>query len=290
MTANSLPAFGLALGAGGARGFAHIGVLRSLERRGLRPAGVAGASMGALVGALYALGATPVELTQMRLGERVRSAIRIRISSAGLLDPAPLVALVSELVGKKTFDDASIPLAITAFDLSSGDRVVIRDGPVAPAVVASMMVPAVFPPYPVQDRRLLDPGVIDSVPVDVAATFGIATVLAVSANRVLPCARTSASWCLNMVGSVSAAFGRQGRWPWAVQFGGTLAQMSRGTARYQPPPNIIWIQPAFGSIHANRFGAWERAIHIGEEAAERVLASLASGVSSYEAEIEAEAS
>lgn len=232
----------LALGTGGARGCAHIGVMRGLERMGLRPIGVAGSSMGALVGALYALGARPEELAALRLGARLRAIVRPRPSRHGLLDPMPLVELVRELIGAQTFADAGIRLAVTAVDLATDERLVIEEGPVAPAVVASMMVPAVFPSHQVGERWLHDPGLIDPIPVDVASRFGAETVVAVSADlcppspdRLVRC-RPPLSWLFRGAGQLCGIVGTHGRWPWVSQLGCTFSLMSRDAAAmgYRP--------------------------------------------------------
>jgi predicted acylesterase/phospholipase RssA len=265
----------LALGSGGARGCAHIGVIRRLEAAGIRPVGIAGASMGALVGALYALGTSADELASLNLGSRIRGAIRPRFTRTGLLDPAPLADVVHGLIGTKTFAEAGIPLAITAVDLEHDERVVLDDGPIAQAVVASMRVHTVFPPLRIGHRWLSDPGIINSVPVDVAAEFGAEVVIAVSADvapsapgRLMPC-EPPLSWLLGGAGRLCGAVGMRTRWPWVRHVGGALTRVSRGKAHFAVPCRVIWIQPAFGRMNANQFGACERAITLGEEAVER---------------------
>jgi predicted acylesterase/phospholipase RssA len=236
--------------------------------------------MGALVGALYALGASADEIARLNLGSRIRGALRPRFTRTGLLDPAPLMDVVYALIGQKTFSDAAIPLAITAVDLESDERVVLDDGPIAQAVVASMRVHTVFPPLRVGDRWLSDPGVIDSVPVDVAGRFGSHVVIAVSADlaptmpgRILPC-EPPLSWLIGGAGRLCGAVGTQARWPWVRHVGGALTRVSRGKARYTAPCRVVWIQPAFGRMNANQFGACEQAIALGEEAVQRAAPLL----------------
>jgi len=270
----------VALGAGGARGLAHIGVIRGLERLGLRPVGVAGGSIGALVGALYALGLGTDQLVDLHLGARVRAAIAPRLSRAGLLNPGPLVELVDSLIGGRSFADTTIPLAITAADLTGDERVVVRQGPIAPAVTASMMVPGVLPPICISGRWLSDPGVIDSVPVDVAAGFGAIAVVAVSADRDpsrrgrLLLTQPPISTFVRGAGQACEILGRQTHWPWPSHLGCALRRVSKGKQAYQAPPRIVAIQPAFGGMGANAFGASERAIELGEEAVQRAVPLL----------------
>jgi predicted acylesterase/phospholipase RssA len=164
------------------------------------------------------------------------------------------------------------PLAITAVDLAANERVVLREGRISAAVLASMMVPTILPPRLVSGRWLSDPGVIDSVPIDVAGDFGVATVVAVSADMT---PETADRWVVAHA-SVSASFRCAARlcsavstrmlWPRVAQFGWTLGRIGQGKAQYASPPNVIWIQPAFGRMTANDFGAWDRAVALGEEA------------------------
>jgi predicted acylesterase/phospholipase RssA len=273
------PSVALALGAGGARGCAHIGVIRGLERLGLRPIGVAGGSIGALVGALYALGASGDELARLRLGARIREALHLRLSATGFLDPAPLIGLVRDLVNDQTFADARLPLAISAVDLAANQRVVLQEGDLASAVAASMMVPGVFPPLRVADHWLNDPGIVESVPVDAAAAFGAQSVIAVSADRptargrlfagpiVTPLFRGASRMCESV--------GIRLHWPLATHFGSALICMSQDRPDYATGPSVVWVRPEFGSMNANQFGAWDRAIYLGETALRQaILTSL----------------
>jgi predicted acylesterase/phospholipase RssA len=266
----------LALGAGGARGCAHIGAIRGLEWLGVKPVAVAGGSIGALVGALYALGASSEELSKLRLGARIRSALRLRLSGQGLLDPAPLVVLVRDLVGNRTFEDTRIPIAVTAVDLCADQRVVLREGDLASAVAASMMVPGVFPPQRVGARWLNDPGIVDSVPVDVAVGFGARSVIAVCADRPSgggPLSRAAlTSPLFRGAGRVCGMVGARTRWPWATQLSSALVCMSRQKDGYTTLPSVLWVRPQFGSMNANHFGAWDRAIGLGETAVRQAIA------------------
>jgi predicted acylesterase/phospholipase RssA len=262
---------GLALGAGGARGCAHIGVIRGLEELGRRPMAIGGASMGALIGALYALGITPDGLASLRLGMRIRAAVRPGFSRSGLLNPAPIAALVRDLIGDKRFEDAKIPLAITAADLTTDERVVLREGPLAPAVIASMMIPTVFPWYSVGDRLLCDPGIIEGVPVDVPAQLGAQLVVAVSGDlppadrhwwpEPLPVYRL-----MRGTGRVCEVVGAGTQWPWLRQFGCALTRVGRNAAESPAPCAVVWVQPAFGRMSANHFAVCERAIELGYQA------------------------
>jgi predicted acylesterase/phospholipase RssA len=236
--------------------------------------------MGALIGALYALGASPDEMARLDIGGQVRRAVRLRISANGPVDPAPLAELVDHLVGKRTFAETAIPLAITAIDLSTQERITLRDGPVASAVLASMMVPAVLPPVLVGERWLHDPGLVEGVPLEAASAFGADTVLAVSAD-LAPLTRSRdrrrgspSRWFFTGSSHVCAQIGRWTQWPWASQLGRTFAWMSRPVADCKAVANVIWLQPSFGRMSSNHFGGSERAIQLGEAAVHAAVPEL----------------
>jgi predicted acylesterase/phospholipase RssA len=238
--------------------------------------------MGALVGALYALGASTQELAELDLGQRIRAAIRpASLQTAlrtALLNPDPLAKLVYDLVGTRTFAEVETPLAITAVDLNADERVVLCEGPVAPAVIASMMVPGVFPPYPIGGHSLSDPGIVNGIPIDVAAGFGADVVLGVSADLAAPrqkrrC-RPPVSVVLHHAGRACGLVSAQGRWPWAQHLGNTLRRVSRAAPDYPVRCPVIWIQPTFGRMSANSFWSCARAIALGEAAVRAAVPQL----------------
>lgn len=168
------PRVGLVLGGGGARGLAHIGVLKALTREGIPIDCIAGTSMGGLVGALYAAGipSAVVEEEIGRLGsvkEQIR-LIDVQISTAGLsIRGRRIYNFMADLLGEElTFTDLNLPLAMVAVDIITGQDVVLRGGLVIDAVRATISVPGVFEPVNLGDYRLVDGGVLDNVPVDVA--------------------------------------------------------------------------------------------------------------------------
>lgn len=179
------PRIGLALGGGGARGLAHIGVLRALDRAGILVDSIAGTSMGGLVGALYAAG-VPLEKVQeevLRLGQ-VKEQLRlvdVSISAAGLsVRGRRVYNMMADLLGEDlTFTDLRLPLAMVATDIRAGREVVLQGGLVIDAVRATISVPGVFMPVDLGDYRLVDGGVLDNVPVDVARGMGATKVVAV---------------------------------------------------------------------------------------------------------------
>ncbi len=164
-------AFSLALGGGGAKGYAHIGVLDELFRRGLRPAAVAGTSVGAIVGSLLAAGYTPAEIEGFIRSVPPDEAFRRENDAPpSFLGLAGIAHMLREALGpERTFADLPLPFGVTAVDLHTGRLVYVRHGPVVRAVLASAAVPGIFPPVPWGEQHLLvDGGVLDNVPVRLA--------------------------------------------------------------------------------------------------------------------------
>ncbi len=181
----------LVLGGGGMKGFAHIGVLRALEERGIRPAVLAGTSIGALIAAAAVGGMSPDELARRAESLRRRDLFRInhlgmlmeRMRSPSIYLGEPLRSMVDEVAPEGTFADLGTPLLVNTVDLQRATRVVwglpgLRDVSVRDAVYASCALPGFFPPAEVGGRLCVDGGVIDNLPV-AAAGLGMDLVIAV---------------------------------------------------------------------------------------------------------------
>ncbi len=159
----------LALGGGGVRGVAHIGVLRALEHNNLKIKAIAGTSAGGLVGAVYAAGYS-TEKIQAAIEElnQNRSFSRNSDDHPSLLGISWVSKKLSELLGDMTFDDLKIPYAATAVSLQSGKEIILHEGKVLDAVCATIAIPGVFPSQEIGGRVLVDGGVLDPVPVRLA--------------------------------------------------------------------------------------------------------------------------
>jgi NTE family protein len=171
----------LALGGGGVKGFAHVGVLRILEREGYQIKGIAGTSIGGLIGALYAAGLSPDEM-EIRLRQIDQGNLFSRMHGDGpaLLGLAGVTEKLRELLGDVSFDDLRIPLAVTATDLTTGLPVVIKTGKLLEGILATSAVPGVFPPQLKAGHLLVDGGVTNPIPVSEARTlYSQAPVIAV---------------------------------------------------------------------------------------------------------------
>lgn len=175
---------GLALGGGGARGLAHLGLLKVLDRERIPIYGLAGTSMGGLIAAAYARGFTPdeieVEITQLAQTTRLlRLADRIPTFSGLFKGTRFHGYLASHIGADTTFGELKCPLALTAVDLTSGQEVVLDAGSVVGAMRATMSIPGVYQAVKMGRMRLVDGGVLNNVPVDPARRLGARRVIAV---------------------------------------------------------------------------------------------------------------
>ncbi len=183
MSAGGGPRIGLALSGGGARGLAHIGVLRALENAGIQVDCLAGASMGGIIAAGYATGMSPAELEQeAKTATRLRRMLSLADPGAphgGLLRGERLLSYFEHYLGKCTFADLRLPLALVAVDLNHHREVIFREGSVALALRATMAVPGLFAPIELDGQRLVDGGLLNNLPVDVTRQLGADVVIAV---------------------------------------------------------------------------------------------------------------
>jgi NTE family protein len=170
----------LALGGGGARGLAHIGVLYALERAGFRIRAVAGTSMGGIIGALYAAGYSPPELVHWADDAAHRDLFRARPSGSSLIGLDRIERLLNEALRDRTFEELGVRCAVTATDLKSGEEIVLQEGRMVDAVLATIALPGVFPPQIMGETRLVDGGIVDPVPVRPARGLYPGPVVAVA--------------------------------------------------------------------------------------------------------------
>lgn len=162
--------FTLALGGGGARGYAHIGVARALEARGLRSARIVGTSMGAIIGAGMAAGRTPAQMEAAARGMSVYRLVR-RPGRLALFDPRPLLEWMAADLGDPRIEELPTPLGITTFDLVTGRPRLITSGRLVDALAMSIAVPLFFPPRRDADGVWCDAGPWEGVPVSLARAW-----------------------------------------------------------------------------------------------------------------------
>ena len=180
----------LALGGGALYGAAHIGVLQVFEREGIHPEIVAGTSIGAIIGAAYAAG-KPVDFLD-GLIRKVNWADLVKLTlppSLGMFNSSPMEDFIRENIFGLEFDQLSHPFAAVACNILTGKRVVLNTGLVAEAVRASAAFPGIFTPIKMGDKLLVDGGVVDNLPADVAREMGADYVIAVDLSSPTPMLR-----------------------------------------------------------------------------------------------------
>jgi len=203
------PRVGVALGGGGARGYAHIGVLQVLQRRKIPIDIVVGTSMGAIIGGAYAVG-LDLELLKKVLASLDLNAL-LHVPRSTLQEVSAVAGrIASELLFKNTnwrqvegeeakrlrqffglfsrglaFEDLEVKFAVIAADIDTGEEVLIREGPLAPAIAASATVPGIHQPFRYQGRFLVDGGIVNKLPADAAVRLGAEVVIAVDVSAPL---------------------------------------------------------------------------------------------------------
>lgn len=215
------PSVGVALGGGGVRGFAHVPALETIDACGIVPAAIAGTSMGALIGALYASGKSGREIRRIVEEHSLTPkaglkeifakkdvllgwlrAIRLAWKGPGLLRADGYVRFLIEQMDAETFADLEIPLLVVTTDFHTGEPFVFDEGPLRPALMASMSIPGVFVPVEHEGRLLVDGGVSNNLPYDLLTDSCDVTV----AVDVTPTRDQEAAEDLHLFGATLAMF------------------------------------------------------------------------------------
>jgi NTE family protein len=257
---------GLALGAGGAKGYAHLGVLRVLDRLGVPIDCIAGSSIGGAVAALRAFSYSVDEAAAL-LDQAGENTIKPAVPWASMLSSDKLRATLRSFAGERCIEDATIPLALVATDIELGREVVFTRGLAWPAVLASMAIPGIYPAQRMGSRVLVDGGVINPVPGSAAVALGADVVLAV---------RLTSSTSLEATESTAVA--PAGRGPSMVQ---TLMRsvdlMQQEISRAAAGEATVQIEPVCDTAGSGLrdFRKGRRHVAAGVEAAEASLPQLA---------------
>jgi NTE family protein len=161
-----LKTVGIALSGGGARGVAHLGVLKALKEFGVIPDMLSGSSAGAMVAAFYAAGHTDEKIIDITTSSRFFSIFHLHIGKSGLFDMGVFESIYLEHFPQNTFESLSIPIHIAATDIVLGESKYFSSGNLAKAVMASSCVPTVFEPVEHEGKMLLDGGILNNLPVE----------------------------------------------------------------------------------------------------------------------------
>jgi NTE family protein len=156
---------GLVLSGGGARGFAHLGVIQALNEAGIFPDVICGTSAGAIAGVLYADGYSPREILKMTISNSRLHYIRPTVQKDGLLQITGVIRILKNNLRAKTFEELKIPLFVTATDLNNGRVDYFSSGELVNPVVASASIPVLFKPVMIDNKHYVDGGVLDNLPI-----------------------------------------------------------------------------------------------------------------------------
>ncbi len=173
---------GLALGSGAARGLAQIGIFKVLDEAEIPIDIIAGTSIGAFIGAMYAAGVPVEQMEKVALEIDWRSLTKLLdpvLPISGLIDGKKLMAFMAELLPARNFEDLKQPLAVTATDINTGEAIVIKQGNLLAALRASLAFPGIFSPARFGQRFLVDGGLCNPIPADVARSLGAKHVIGV---------------------------------------------------------------------------------------------------------------
>jgi len=158
--------YGIALGGGGARGYAHLGILQALQEKGIRPDILSGTSAGAIAGAYIASGKSPAEAFELFRKHRLIDFVQVRIPRTGLMNLDKLRIRLSEDIKADDLKDLEIPFFVTVSDIRNGRVEYINEGPLVKMVQASASIPVLFSPVEIEGKILADGGIYDNVPVE----------------------------------------------------------------------------------------------------------------------------
>jgi len=178
-TNHKKPVIALVLGSGGARGYAHIGVIQVLEQHGIKPDFIVGTSAGSIVGSIYASGKSAEQLRQIALDLKVGDVRDLKIGLKGFFDGKKVEDYVNKQVNQIPLEKMKIPMYVVATELKNGDKTIFNYGNTGQAVRASVSIPSMFIPTTIQGKEYVDGGLVSPVPVNIAKELGADIVIAV---------------------------------------------------------------------------------------------------------------
>ena len=173
---------GLALGGGGARGIAHIGVLKAFERNHIDISYISGTSIGALVASYYAFGKSINDIKDIGEDLDLSSVIGFSLDKQGMFSTKSIEKMILRHLGDVNIEDSIIPLAICTTDILSGEQVILQKGNLAKAVCASIAIPGIFIPIEIEGKTLVDGGITENVPISLLDKMGAGITIGVNLN------------------------------------------------------------------------------------------------------------
>jgi NTE family protein len=296
---------GIALGAGMARGFAHIGVLKTMERHGIRPTIVAGTSIGSVVGASYLAGKLHEfeDWARSLNRKRLLSYLDFKVRSPGLIGGRKLFDLLEHNFGDMLIEELPSPFITVAADLATGHEVWIRDGRIVDAMKASFAVPGIFAPVQLNHRNLVDGALVNPCPISVCQALGARMTIAVDLHAdmigkaVKPGNNYQTITGFDLFNENDVAAQERVKFlanpfstklfqrdPGAPSLFGvmvsslTIIQDRLTRSRLAGDPPDVHIKPLIGHIGMLEFEKAEDLIKLGEEAAEKMMPDIKAGI------------
>jgi NTE family protein len=254
------PKIALVLGGGAAKGFAHIGVIKSLESHGIQPDIIVGTSAGSVVGSLYAAGYGGFELQRIALAMEEKAFSDWTLPNRGFIKGEALQNFINEAVKNRSIDQLNRKLAVVATDLQSGELIVFERGNTGMAVRASSSVPGVFQPVKFNGREYVDGGLVSPVPVKTARDLGADIVIAVDISD-----RPKLSKLKDTIDVMMQTF---------TIMGGIIAGKELAFAD-------VVVDPDISALNSANFESRNQAIIEGEKAGLLALAKLKEKIAAY---------
>ena len=158
--------YGITLSGGGARGFAHIGVLAALEANGIEPGIISGASMGAIIGALYASGIKPEGILEIAKNEKIYKLFNWSLPKKGMLSLDYLNSMLEENIDRDSFEALKKELYVSVSNITTGESEIFSKGPLFRAIIASASIPIIFTPQVIDGNTYVDGGLLNDLPVE----------------------------------------------------------------------------------------------------------------------------
>ncbi|KQL40313.1 esterase [Bacillus sp. FJAT-25509] len=247
------PKIGLALGSGGARGFAHVGVISVLKKHNISIDLIAGSSIGALVAVLYGAGADVDRLYKIAKVFQSKYYIDYVVPKMGLISGNRVKELIKVLSFGRKLEELDLPVSVIATDLLTGEKIVFQKGDIATAVRASISIPGIFVPETWNGRLLVDGGVIDRIPVSVVKEMGADFIIGVDASPIQVSGEVSTIYDVIMQ---------------------SIEIMQHELVRNREIASNVMIRPKLDHVNSRNFTNLENVIKIGEEATEKLIPEI----------------
>ncbi|RLQ95850.1 patatin-like phospholipase family protein [Falsibacillus albus] len=254
------PKIGLALGSGGARGFAHLGVMKAFQEHNIGIDLIAGSSMGALVACFYGIGHDMEQLYKLSTAFKRKFYLDFTVPKMGFIAGNRIKEFIRLFTHGKNIEDLRIPTAVVATDLTNGEKVVFKKGLIADAVRASISIPGIFVPEKIDGKLLVDGGVVDRVPVSVVKEMGADIIIAVDVSNVKPNAEISTIYDVIMQ---------------------SIDIMQMELVANREVESDIMIRPPVEKFSTRAFTNIEEIIKIGEETALKMLPAIIAAIEEW---------